>query len=517
MSHFWLSWSAIPNATRQRLSWKLALSHLKVTLIAQLINLAGVGLILFAVGEVRMPFSSGEMAGLTRTLATALAVPLRTQSSAELSATLARLPVQSAADMEEANRILGPDIALVIVSPDGVVVASSTPDVPVGLASATLKPSVWGQVLEAARRGEQDSDSPALNQRDHAMSVLVSAYPLIDNQGQILGALGLRSGPVPLTTLDHEGTRVISLTVFFGTLFLLVSTLSSAVAAGIGVVLARSFGRRLQALTRATEAIAHGDLSARVAVSEPDEIGQIAVRFNELTERLDQVNRARRSFVSTISHELRTPLAIIRGHLEAQFRHTTDGILPREALEAIDRESRALGALIDDLFILTQLEEASLPIHTRAVSVQEIATGVVSGIRPLAARHGHVAVHSLLSADLPPVQADPIRLAQILNNLLYNALRYTPDGGVIVIEGQSTPDGTAIELAVTDTGVGIEPGELPYIFERFFRGSGTSAVGSSGLGLAIVKQLVEAQGGSIQAESVPHQGTTIRLTLPHAT
>lgn len=374
MSHLTQMWRALRTTSNQRLSWKLAFSHLQVTLIAQLINLVGVGLILVFVGY-RTPFGSSEA---------------------------------------------------------------------------------------------------------------------------------------------NQEMRLFALVLFFGASFLIVSVISSLIATIIGTSLARSFGRRLQALAHATEAITRGDLSARVAVDAPDEIGQIAVRFNLLTERLAQVDRARSSFVANISHELRTPLAIIRGHMETQLSNSARAAPPREAWEVIDREARSLSALIDDLFTLTRIEEASLPLQSCPVAVHEIAAAAVRAIRPLAGRQGHIAVHSMLSADLPPILTDPTRLAQILNNLLYNALRYTPDGGVVVIEGTPTSDGAAIEIAVTDTGVGIAPDDLPYVFDRFFRGQGEAGAGSSGLGLAIVKQLVEAQGGVIRAESVLGHGTTIRFTLPRA-
>jgi two-component system sensor histidine kinase BaeS len=296
--------------------------------------------------------------------------------------------------------------------------------------------------------------------------------------------------------------------------------ISSIVSSFAGFLLARAFGRRLRPLAAATEAIARGDLSARVAVADPDEIGQLGERFNLLTARLDETDRARRAFVSNISHELRTPLAIIRGHVEAQLVGDGNTVPPRETLETIEREARALGSLIDDLFTLTRIEEDALPLRPGPVTIQEVAAAAVAGIRPLASAQGHVAVYSVVPADLPPALADRTRLGQVLNNLLYNALRHTPAGGVIVVEGAITADGTALEVAVTDTGTGIAPDDLPHIFDRFYRGEGgvgaRAGQGSSGLGLAIVKQLVEAQGGTVRAESAPGQGTSIRFTLPRA-
>jgi signal transduction histidine kinase len=300
-------------------------------------------------------------------------------------------------------------------------------------------------------------------------------------------------------------------------LLVVVGLISSIVSSIAGFLLARAFGRRLRPLAAATEAIARGDLSARVAVSDRDEIGQLGDRFNLLTTRLDESERARRAFVSNISHELRTPLAIIRGHVEAQLARTAAGSPAREALETIDRETIALGGLIDDFFTMTRIEESSLPLQAAPVDVRAIIAAAIAGIRPLARAQGHIAVESLVPADLPRALADATRLGQILNNLLYNALRHTPDGGVIVVEATPTPDGAAIEIGVVDTGTGIAPDELPHIFDRFYRGENTGQhAGGSGLGLAIVKQLVEAQGGSVRAESVLGEGAAIRFTLPRA-
>lgn len=346
--------------------------------------------------------------------------------------------------------------------------------------------------------------------QSHLKVTLISQAINLIGVGFILVAFG----QVPVTTPADQARMTLTLTVFFGVFYLLVSAISSGVAAAIGVRLARTFSQRLELLASATEAIVQGDLSARVAVTEADEISQIAHRFNLLTRHLEAAEQTRRRFVSNISHELRTPLAIIRGHVESQLAESPDSTASAAALEAIQRESEVLGRLIDDLFTLARIEESSLPVQPRPVALRGIIDAAVQAIRPLAKRRGHITVHTTLLPSFPPVMADPTRLAQILNNLLYNALRHTPDGGLIVIEGSSLPDGKMLEISVTDTGVGIAPADLPHIFDRFFHAQSES--GGSGLGLTIVKQLVEAQGGWVRAESIVGQGTTIRFTLPRA-
>lgn len=527
MSFLLRPWRALRRAYVRRLSWKLTLSHLTVAVICQVVYLVGAVLVILFNGQANqprnsLPVSSREMSEETRILATALAAPVAAGATGELGDTLARLPSTERLGLGAFDGVLSPTNLLVVIAPDGRILAASDPAVTaLGMVSA-LDPPLWAGVLTAAlNNGPAPSTAlPALTGRDGAGQRLVTAYPIVDGRGRIIGALGLRSA---VTTPAGESpgfwSAIASVSVFLLTLFLIVGLASGVVASIAGFVLSRAFGRRLGQLEGATEAIARGDLSARVAVTVPDEIGRVGERFNLLTERLDETDRARRAFVSNISHELRTPLAIIRGHVEAQLTRGAGAAPSREALETIDREARTLGSLIDDLFTMTRIEESALPLAPTPVALHEVAAAAVAGIRPLATAQGHVAIQSLIPADLPPALADRTRLGQILNNLLYNALRHTPDGGVIVVEGSVTADGHLLEIAVTDTGTGIAPDDLPHIFTRFFQGDepdGQRRAGGSGLGLAIVKSLVEAQGGTLRAESTLGEGTTIRFTLPQA-
>jgi signal transduction histidine kinase len=519
-------WRALARAFARRLSWKLTLSHLTVAVICQIVYIIGAVFVIISVAQTnaardRLPLGSREMAEGTRIMAIALAPTVSEGATADLAATLARLPPTQATGFGAFDGVLSPTNLLVVVAPDGAILAASEPDVAALGTAGALDPPVLGAVLTAALANgpAPDPTLAALTGRDDQGRRLVTAYPIADDQGRIIGALGLRSAAVPRAgSSPNFGAAIASVSLALLALFLVIGLASSFVASIAGFLLARAFGRRLRQLEGATEAIARGDLAARVAVTVPDEIGRVGARFNLLTERLGEVDRARRAFVSNISHELRTPLAIIRGHVEAQLARDPAAAPSREALVTIDREARTLGGLIDDLFTLTRIEETALPLAPAPVELHEVAAAAVAGIRPLAAAQGHIAIQSLVPADLPPALADRTRLGQILNNLLYNALRHTPDGGVIVVEGAASADGQALELAVTDTGTGIAPDDLPHIFDRFYRGEVPDGArgGGTGLGLAIVKSLVEAQGGMIGAESVLGEGTTIRFTLPRA-
>ena len=230
---------------------------------------------------------------------------------------------------------------------------------------------------------------------------------------------------------------------------------------------------------------------------------------------LRQLERVRTEFVANVSHELRTPLTAIQGYLETLL----SGALEerenaRRFLEIVLRHSERLGRLLNDLTDLSNIELGKVALRREPVRVDEVVASVVGIIAPRAAR-SRVAVTAQVPADLPEVSADRDRLAQVLINLVDNAVKYTPEGGSVSLTARR-PDEHAIEMAVTDTGIGIPPADLPRITERFYRvdRARSRELGGTGLGLAIVKHLVMAHGGELGIESEPGRGTTVRFTLP---
>jgi signal transduction histidine kinase len=296
----------------------------------------------------------------------------------------------------------------------------------------------------------------------------------------------------------------------------IITACSIVVASVASRYVSRRLSRQINELENATEDFSSGRLDRRVAVLSEDELGRLAVRFNALAERLDDLDKQRRSFVANISHDLRTPLAIIRGHVDAQLRDPDDETpAPREAFRAIEHEARTLGKLIDDLFTLSRLEEAALPMERRPVDLAALIEDAVRGMRPYALKVSRVSVNALLPENLPYVLGDATRITQIVNNLLHNGVRHTPEGGVVVVEAGEDGDRQRVTVQVRDAGVGIAPEMLPRIFDRFYHGESTRESGA-GLGLSIVKQLVEAQGGTVAAESTPGEGTVITFSLEMA-
>jgi len=232
---------------------------------------------------------------------------------------------------------------------------------------------------------------------------------------------------------------------------------------------------------------------------------------------LRQLERVRTEFVANVSHELRTPLTAIQGYLETLLSGALDE--PENArrfLEIVLRHSERLGRLLNDLTDLSNIELGKVTLRREPVRVDDVVASVVAIIAPRAAR-SRVKVTSQVPPDLPQVPADRDRLAQVLINLVDNAVKYTPEGGSVTVTG-GRRDGDALEVAVSDTGIGIPPADLPRITERFYRvdKARSRELGGTGLGLAIVKHLVMAHGGELTIESEQERGTTVRFTLPIA-
>jgi signal transduction histidine kinase len=298
-----------------------------------------------------------------------------------------------------------------------------------------------------------------------------------------------------------------------GRSFLLAGLAIGGLTLVVGLVLSRGMSRPLVNLTAATRAVAAGDLSVRVPVHYHGEVRELAIAFNAMTEELARTDELRRNLTADVAHELRTPLSVIRGKLEGVL----DGVYPStpEHLSPILKEIRLLARLVEDLRLLSLAETGQLPLEKRATDVGALLRDAQVNFSPQAADQG-VTLALDLPSELPEVMADRRRVAQVLGNLLTNALRHTPSGGCVTLS--ATASGEMVKVTVTDTGTGIPPEDLPYIFERFWRGekARSRAGGGAGLGLAIAKHLVQAHGGKIGVESPSEggEGTTFYFTLP---
>jgi two-component system OmpR family sensor kinase/two-component system sensor histidine kinase BaeS len=295
---------------------------------------------------------------------------------------------------------------------------------------------------------------------------------------------------------------------------------------GLSVILVgglsfRRIGRPVANLMDAADRVAEGDLSVRVDENLPGEFGRLNQRFNRMTAELERSDRQRKSLTADIAHELRTPLHIIQGNLEGVL----DGVYQPtpEHMGATLEETRLLARLVSDLQTLSLAETGQLPLYPVELQAADLLEDVAASFSGTASTSG-VTISVEVSQEDLSLRGDPDRLDQVLSNLVANALRFTPAGGTIFLkaarftEGISLPEG--IRFQVQDNGRGIPPEDLPFLFDRFWKGerARTRHEGTgSGLGLAIARQLVLAHGGEIRVESTLGQGTTFIVDLPTVT
>ena len=299
------------------------------------------------------------------------------------------------------------------------------------------------------------------------------------------------------------------------------SLLTGAAAAAVlsvllGLLLSRNLSAPLGRLSKASRAVAAGDFSQRVEEGGSAEIAEVARSFNEMTTALEAGEILRHNLMADVAHELRTPLTVLQGNLQALL----DDVYPMDKGEIahLYDETRLLGRLVEDLRELALAEAGQLRLNLRPTDVGEVIHSTASTFA-LVAKDQSVDLTVDIDAELPLAMSDPDRVAQVLRNLLGNGLRHTPAGGQITISAQTAGDeGDEIEIDVVDTGEGIEPEDLPHVFERFWRvdRSRSRDSGGSGLGLTIAKQLVTAQGGRIGVESEPGRGSRFWIRLPVA-
>jgi signal transduction histidine kinase len=293
--------------------------------------------------------------------------------------------------------------------------------------------------------------------------------------------------------------------------------LAVLIAVAVAVVAAFLLSRRIlspvEALTDAARGMGRGDLSRRVEVKSRDEIGDLADAFNGMADNLARVEHLRRNMIGDIAHELRSPLTNIRCQLET----LQDGLAAPspEIISSIHEEAMLLNRLIEDLQDLALAEAGQLRLLRETVDLGALIDQTVAAMRNQAISK-EIDLCVDVSAGLSRATADSERVAQVLRNLLTNAITHTPKNGRIEIRASAINVDGYVSITVTDSGPGIAPEHLPFVFERFYRADDSRArsTGGAGLGLAIVKQLVEAQGGRVWAKSEPGNGSVFGVDLP---
>jgi signal transduction histidine kinase len=290
-----------------------------------------------------------------------------------------------------------------------------------------------------------------------------------------------------------------------------VSSIAMIVAAIVILALAvfltviRRFGFPLGDIVAAADRVGAGDYSTRIVEHGPRSLRSVARAFNSMTQRLHANEELRRNLMADIAHELRTPLSVMQGRLEA----LVDGVYPRDdaRLQEVLEETRVLARLVEDLRTLANAESGALTLRKERSDLSVLVHEVVSSLSPEAAAGGITL--RVESTDMPLIDIDPLRIREVLINLLSNAIRHSDKGGKVSVTAEERDAGVVVR--VRDEGSGISAEELPKIFDRFYKGSTSHG---SGLGLTIARNLVEAHGGHIRAESVAGAGTTVSFTLP---
>jgi signal transduction histidine kinase len=276
----------------------------------------------------------------------------------------------------------------------------------------------------------------------------------------------------------------------------------------ISLFVSRRITGPLEELTDAAEDVAGGNLAVRVAPRADDEVGALATAFNAMADRLARDEQWRRDMTADLSHELRTPLATIQSRIEA----LEDGVLPAtpENLRVIGAEVERLGRLLGALRSLNELESEDVSVEHEKLDLADVGRDAIAHAETVYAAKGVTLLGDLAEVA---VKGDRDRLLQVAANLLDNALKFTPQGGRVVL-AVAAAGGPWAALTVTDTGPGIDPVDLPFIFDRFYRSQAARGTHGVGLGLAIARGLVEAQGGVIEAADGPEGGAVFTVRLP---
>jgi signal transduction histidine kinase len=297
----------------------------------------------------------------------------------------------------------------------------------------------------------------------------------------------------------HDGRFIPLPAVFFGVLllFLLLGLLRR---------LFRRTAAPIAEVMEAAERLAGGDYSVRVDPRGAPDVRQLGLSFNAMAARLEESEQRRRALLADVAHELRTPLSVVRGNVEGLL----DGLYPRddEHLQPILEETQHMVRLLEDLRTLSMAEAGVLALEREPTSLRALIEETVEAFKQRAAAGGvDLAVRA---AEAPVAEVDPFRLREVLENLLSNALRFTPAGGRVEVESRSVRDGETL-ISVTDSGVGIPAEQMGHVFDRYVK---LADSGGSGLGLAIARRLVEAHRGSISVEVPEGGGTRFVIRLP---
>ena len=470
-------------------------------------------------------FSAGYYFWINRTVLAEDTVPgqetwYHKTAKVEIDSLARSLPPQlpTSAALDSILAVYGPRVAhfraeLSLLAPDGTVLASTRPD---SLSRVLVR--VSPALLDSMCRPKWNFDSyPNKYDVDAYENRIIAVSRLTTDAGPSRGYLVGSFQPLSIQEGEIErATRRLALQA--AVVILLFAGLS-------GVILMAWVSRRIRALSAGFAAFREGDFTRRVPSRSADEVGRLSRDFNAMADRtaalivrLRQSDEFHRQLVANVSHDLRTPLASLRGYVE-MLTLRGDGLAPAQrerCLAVIQSNVDVLERLIERVLDLSRLDAGRAEFRPEDFPLAELCHEVLARGETIAAERG-VSLHCDVAAGLPLVHADPLRVGQVLQNLVENAIKFNRPGGRVTITLRA--DGEGVVTEVRDTGIGIAPGDLPRIFDRFYTAdpSRAGAQHGAGLGLAIAARILEGHGACLAAESPPGEGTVFRFTLPAAT
>ncbi len=346
---------------------------------------------------------------------------------------------------------------------------------------------------------------PKFEQGDRLNNPYPKEFQLIEFNGETIGYMLVSQDRFRRTPAESDYINRANIAFGAG------SVIAVGLAVLLGFFMSRPIVNPLMSLTKASQAMAAGKLDQQVSIETDDEIGQLAQAFNQMSSDLDASNQQRKQMTADIAHDLRSPLAVIAGYIESM---RDEVLAPTPArFDTIYSEIEHLQHLISDLRTLSRADAGELPLNLQHINPQELIDRTISTFQ-LQAEQKNIEIEAVTNLEVPPIKGDEERLAQVLGNLINNAIRHTPENGAIRLNGAKADNG--VRLSIEDTGEGIPADALPHVFDRFYRvdEARQQNSGESGLGLAIAKSLIEAHGGTIEVFSRVGFGTRFDIFLP---
>ena len=413
------------------------------------------------------------------------------------------------ADIMHSMMVINPSVEVYLLDPDGKILSYVAPEKVVKLKKVSLQPIM--KFLNDKKHKIIYGDDP----RNPGDKKIFSAAEVFD-QGKLTGYVY-----IVLASQEYESASQIVLGSYILGISIRSIIVIFIVAALVGLVSIWYITSKLSVIIKGIQQFKSGNLSARIPVKSNDELDKISLVFNEMAgtiekniEELKGIDELRKELISNVSHDLRTPVASIQGYAETLLLKADkiDKDEQTKYVEIIYNSCERLKNLVSELFELSKLQTNQVKLNTEPFSITELVSDLANKFRIISQKKG-VSINTFISKNIPAVEADISLIDRVLQNLIDNAIKFCKEGDYINIEIQmSTPE--KVNISIADSGMGISRDELPYIFERYYKGKMHNE--STGLGLAIVKKIIDLHHTEIDVSSNPGKGTTFRFNLPVA-